>query len=96
MGGHFLRESGAAGEFSDEFRSTQKMARRPAILIVSDYTTDGRHFDIHSQSMLWPGKYSAMIGVPENPNEPDVPAKHIRLTMLHFVSVEPTPTNSAV
>ena len=59
------------------------------------YTTDGRFFDIHSHFMLWPGKYSAMIGVPENPNEPDVPAKHISLTMLHIVSVEPIPSSSA-
>ena len=58
-------------------------------------TTDGRRFDVHSPSMLWPGKYSAMIGVPDNPNEPDVPAKHISLTMLHIVSVEPIPSSKA-
>ena len=59
------------------------------------FTTDGRHFDIQSPSMLWPGKYSTMIGVPDNPNEPDVPAKHISLTMLRIVSVEPIPSSTA-
>lgn len=59
------------------------------------YTTDGRYFDIHSPSMLWPGKYSAMIGLPDNPGEPDVPAKHISLTMLHIVSVEPIQSSTA-
>lgn len=59
------------------------------------YTTDGRHFDIMSPSMFWPGKYSAMIGIPETPEEADVPAKHISLTMLHIVTVEPIPASSA-
>jgi hypothetical protein len=95
MGEHFLRESGAAGEFSDKFRSTKKWLDARPFAPFRIYTTDGRFFDIHSPFMLWPGKYLTMIGVPENPNEPDVPAKHISLTMLHFVSVEPTPTNSA-
>jgi hypothetical protein len=58
-------------------------------------TTDGRYFDIKSPSMLWPGRYSAMIGLPDNPNEPDVPAKHISLTMLHIVSVEPIQPSTA-
>lgn len=36
-----------------------------------------------------------MIGVPNNLNELAVPAKHIRLTNLRIVSVEPIPSSTA-
>jgi hypothetical protein len=51
--------------------------------------TDGRAFDITSRNMLWPGRVTAMIGLPDNPAEPDVPARHVTVSMLHIIRVEP-------
>ena len=59
------------------------------------YTTDGRSFDITSPNMIWPGRHTVLIGLPDNPAEPDVPARHITLAMLHIVSAEPIPAASA-
>jgi len=36
--------------------------------------TDGRAFEITSPNMLWPGRDTAMVGLPDNPSEPDVPS----------------------
>lgn len=51
--------------------------------------TDGRMFDIRDRHMLWPGRRSARIGIPDDPAEPDVPGRHITVAMLHIVRVEP-------
>jgi hypothetical protein len=50
--------------------------------------TDGRGFEITSPNMLWPGRDTAMIGLPDRA-EPDMPAGHITVSMLHIIRVEP-------
>jgi hypothetical protein len=55
--------------------------------------SDGRRFDITTARMIWPGRYSTMIGLPDNPSEPDVPGRHITLANVHIVTVEPLPVS---
>jgi len=57
--------------------------------------TNGRTFDITNPTLIWPGKYTVMIGLPDNPGEPDIPARHITLAMLHIVTVDPLETAAA-
>jgi hypothetical protein len=51
--------------------------------------TDGRAFEIKSPNMLWPGRETALVGLPDNPSEPDVPAAHVSVSLLHIIRVEP-------
>ena len=52
-------------------------------------TTDGATFDIAHPTLIWPGGRSVMIGVPYDPERPDIPGRHISVSMLHIVRIEP-------
>jgi hypothetical protein len=58
--------------------------------------TDGRAFEVTAPSMLWPGRDTAMVGLPDNPAEPDVPGRHVTVSMLHIIRIEPTGPTSTV
>ena len=51
--------------------------------------TNGRAFEIRSPSMLWPGRDMVLVGLPDNPAEPDIPSQHVTVSMLHIIQVEP-------
>jgi hypothetical protein len=51
--------------------------------------TDGRQFEITNARMIWPGRHSTMLGLPDNPSEPDVPGRHVTLANVHIVTIEP-------
>jgi hypothetical protein len=58
--------------------------------------TNGRAFDITSPALIWPGRHTVLIGIPDNPAEPDVPGSHVTLSMLHIVTIDPlSPTSGA-
>ena len=57
--------------------------------------TDGRSIDIQHSNLIWPGRRTAMIGIPDDPNEPDVPSTHQTLNLMHIVSIEPLTANAA-
>lgn len=58
--------------------------------------TDGRAFEVRSPNLLWPGRDTALVGLPDNPAEPDVPGHHVSVTMLHIIRVEPTGPTATV
>ena len=58
--------------------------------------TDGRAFEIKHPNMLWPGRYNALVGIPDDPSLPDVPARHANVAMLHIVRAEPLDTDATV
>lgn len=51
--------------------------------------TDSRVFEINPPNMLWPGLDTALVGLPDKPAEPDVPARHVSVSMLYIIRVEP-------
>ena len=51
--------------------------------------TDGRTLEVKHPNLLWPARSTAMLGLPDNPAEPDVPARHVTLSMLHILRIEP-------
>lgn len=53
------------------------------------HLSDGRHIEIPHASLIWPGRRTAMIGIADNPAEPDVPGAHQTLALVHIVSIEP-------
>lgn len=58
--------------------------------------TDGRAFEIAHPNMLWPSRVTALVGLPDNPNKPDVPARHVSVAMLHILRFEPTGLTATV
>jgi hypothetical protein len=58
-------------------------------------TTDGATFDINHPTLIWPGGRSVMIGVPYDADRPDIPGRHITVSMLHVVRVEPLAETAA-
>lgn len=50
--------------------------------------TNGRFFDVHDSSEIWPGKTNVLIIVPE-PNNQDRYKTHATLPLLHIASIEP-------
>jgi hypothetical protein len=58
--------------------------------------TDGRAFEITHPNMLWPGRHSAMVGLPDDPAEPDVPGRHVSVSLLHIIRCEPTGPSATV
>lgn len=57
--------------------------------------SDGRPIEIHHPNLIWPGRRTAMIGIPDDPKEPDVPATHQTLGLMHIVSIEPLTATTA-
>lgn len=58
--------------------------------------TDGRAIEVHHPSLLWPGRNTAMLGIPDNPAEPEVPSRRVTLSMLQILRVEPLGTDVTV
>ena len=56
--------------------------------------TNGQVYDIHSPSMIWPGRQSVLIGFP-NPTDPFVYDRHVTIGLLHINSIEPLVTPPA-
>jgi hypothetical protein len=50
--------------------------------------TNGRVFDIHDSSEIWPGKTNVLIIVPD-PDKPDRYKTHATIGLLHVASIEP-------
>jgi len=59
------------------------------------HLTDERTIDILHANLIWPGRRTAMIGIPDDPNEPDVPGSHQTLALIHIVSIDPLTELSA-
>lgn len=53
------------------------------------HLTDGRFLEIQHASLIWPGKRTVMVGYPDDPTEPEIPARHKTIDLVHIVSIEP-------
>lgn len=53
--------------------------------------TDGRFFDIRHPNLIWPARANVLVGLPDDPSEPDVPARPCTVAMIHIVRIEPLP-----
>jgi hypothetical protein len=51
--------------------------------------TDGRAFEITHPNLIWPARNNVLVGMPDNPDEPEVPARHCTVAMIHIVRIEP-------
>ena len=51
--------------------------------------TNGRTYEITHPTLIWPSRRTVMIGMPDNPAEPDVPGDHVTVALIHVTELEP-------
>ena len=52
------------------------------------FLSDGRTFDIRDPNRVWPGRQTAVVGLPAA-DDPRLIDRHTTVSLLHIVSIEP-------
>ena len=58
------------------------------------FLSDGRTFDIRDPNRVWPGRQTAMLGLPAA-DDPRLIDRHTAISLFHIVYVEPLDPTTA-